>query len=92
MQTEKIMTEVANEKSYATWGDLMYDSHEHSQIEYTNEVMRIAIMRFLKWRDETHYRYLLDTLYQYSHSNEELFEYWNNNNWDNDSLYQDCQG
>lgn len=35
------MTKFANEHSYKTWGELMYDSHEHSQIEYTKKAMLI---------------------------------------------------
>jgi len=36
---EQILITVANEKSYDSWGELMYDTHEHSQIEYTEEAM-----------------------------------------------------
>lgn len=36
---EELMTRDANEHSYETWGEMMYDTHEHSQIEYTREVM-----------------------------------------------------
>lgn len=36
---EELMTKAANEHSYETWGEMMYDTHEHSQIEYTREVM-----------------------------------------------------
>ena len=36
---EEIMTQVANEHSYETWGELMNDIHEHSQIDYTKEAM-----------------------------------------------------
>lgn len=38
---EEIMKEFANQHSYETWGELMYDCHEHSQIQYTKEVMEI---------------------------------------------------
>jgi len=38
---EQIMKEFANEHSYNSWGELMYDTHEHTQIEYTKEVMKI---------------------------------------------------
>lgn len=41
MTPEEIMTKVANKHSYETWGELMYDTHEHSQIKYTKEVMKI---------------------------------------------------
>lgn len=37
----EIMTQVANEHSYETWGEMMYDTHEHSQVEYTKEAMEI---------------------------------------------------
>jgi len=36
---EEIMVKVANEHSYESWGELMYDTHEHSQIEYTKQAM-----------------------------------------------------
>ena len=36
---EELMTRDANEHSYETWGEMMYDTHEHSQIEYTREAM-----------------------------------------------------
>jgi len=36
---EEIMINIANEHSYETWGELMYDTHEHSQILYTKETM-----------------------------------------------------
>ena len=36
---EELMKKVANEHSYETWGEMMYDTHEHSQIEYTREAM-----------------------------------------------------
>jgi hypothetical protein len=39
MKAEEIMTKVANEHSYETWGELMYDTHEPSQIEYTKQAM-----------------------------------------------------
>jgi len=38
---EEIMKDFANEHSYETWGELMYDTHEHTQIEYTKAVMEI---------------------------------------------------
>lgn len=38
---EQILIEVANEHSYNDWGELMYDTHESSQIEYTKEAMEI---------------------------------------------------
>lgn len=41
MDADEILKKVANEHSYETWGELMYDTHEHSQIEYTKEVMFI---------------------------------------------------
>lgn len=40
-QAEQIMKEFANEHSYETWDELMYDSHGHIQIEYTKEVLHI---------------------------------------------------
>ena len=38
---EELMTKFANKHSYETWDELMYDSHAHSQIEYTRRVMLI---------------------------------------------------
>ena len=38
---EQIMQEFANEHSYETWGELMYDTHESMQVIYTKEVMMI---------------------------------------------------
>ena len=38
---EELMTKFANKHSYKTWDELMYDSHAHSQIEYTRRVMLI---------------------------------------------------
>lgn len=39
VSAEEILTQVANEHSYETWGEMMYDTHEHSQVEYTKEAM-----------------------------------------------------
>lgn len=39
MTPEEIMTKVANKNSYETWGKMMRDTHEHSQIQYTKEAM-----------------------------------------------------
>lgn len=39
-QAEKILQLFANEHSYETWDELMYDSHGQIQIEYTLEVMK----------------------------------------------------
>lgn len=36
---EEILKKVANNHSYETWGELMYDSHEHWQIHCTKEAM-----------------------------------------------------
>lgn len=44
----QIMTEFANEHSYDTWDELMYDTHDIFQIQYTKEVMRIYASQFLK--------------------------------------------
>ena len=41
MDADEILMKIANEHSYETWGELMYDTHEHSQIEYTKEAMFI---------------------------------------------------
>jgi len=47
---EQIMQEVANENSYADWGEAMYDAHEHTQIEYTAEVANRYAAQFApKW-------------------------------------------
>lgn len=39
MTAEEIMTMVANEHSYESWGELMYDSHDHWQVQCTKEAM-----------------------------------------------------
>ena len=39
MTKEQILEKVANEHSYDSWGELMYDTHEQSQIEYTCQAM-----------------------------------------------------
>lgn len=36
---EELLVEMANEHSYETWGELMYDTNEHWQVHYTKEVM-----------------------------------------------------
>ena len=41
MTKEQILEQVANDKSYSSWGECMYDTHEHSQIEYTCEAMEL---------------------------------------------------
>jgi hypothetical protein len=41
VRAEKIMEQIANEKSYETWGELMYDNGEQYQIECTKEAMVI---------------------------------------------------
>jgi len=38
---EEIMQEFAEEHSYSSWGELMYDTHENVQIKYTKEVMKL---------------------------------------------------
>lgn len=45
---EEIMTKVANEHSYETWSELMYDSHDFYQIECTKEAMLIYAEEVLK--------------------------------------------
>ena len=40
MTKEQILEKIANEKSYESWGECMYDTHEHSQIEYACEAMQ----------------------------------------------------
>ena len=37
----EILLDVANSHSYETWSELMNDTHEHSQLEYTEEAMKI---------------------------------------------------
>lgn len=51
---EEIMKQFANDHSYESWGELMYDCHEHTQIEYTKEVMEIYAHQVLKEMNE-HY-------------------------------------
>ena len=46
MTPEEIMKKFANEHSYESWGELMYDTHEHIQIEYTKEVMELYHEQF----------------------------------------------
>ena len=36
---EDILTEIANTNSYESWGELMYDSHDQFQVEYTIDAM-----------------------------------------------------
>ena len=43
---EDIMREFANEHSYDHWWELMYDSHSHTIIEYTKEVMQLYHKQF----------------------------------------------
>jgi len=76
MQTEKIMTEVANEHSYETWGKMMYDTHEHSQIGYTAQAMQLVAVRFKQWCENGN-AYFFDNNEQHTHTNEELFAIWN---------------
>ncbi len=49
---EDILVKIANDKSYESWGELMYDTHEDSQIEYTKEAMikfaRLQVIAELK--------------------------------------------
>lgn len=71
------MTEVANEHSYETWGEMMYDTHEHTQVEYTAKAMEIAAIRFREWCDSGG-EFTADNTAQASHTNEELFYIWNN--------------
>jgi len=35
----QILDNIAIEHSYSSWGECMYDAHEHSQIEYTCQAM-----------------------------------------------------
>lgn len=49
---EEIMREVANNHSYETWGDLMYDCHEDSQREYTKEVALLFHSQFYPTDEE----------------------------------------
>lgn len=37
---EEILKRIANENSYETWGEFMYDTHEHTQNEATIQAMR----------------------------------------------------
>jgi hypothetical protein len=50
---EETLTKIANEHSYNTWGELMYDTHECIQIEYTCEAMdehaKSVAVRFAEW-------------------------------------------
>jgi hypothetical protein len=39
--TEEYMTQFAQEHSYETWDQLMYDTHDIFQIQYTKELMLI---------------------------------------------------
>ena len=39
-RAELAIQKIANEHSYADWGELMYDTHPHSQVEYTLEAMK----------------------------------------------------
>lgn len=59
---EELITKVANEHSYETWGEMMYDTHEHSQIEYTREAMiefaKLHVEAALKAASETEVLYL----------------------------------
>jgi len=43
---EEIMLKIANESSYETWGELMYDSHTESQIFYTTKAMESYASQF----------------------------------------------
>ncbi len=38
---DEILTEFANDNSYEGWGELMFDSHDVSQIVDTKEVMEL---------------------------------------------------
>ena len=48
MTQEEIMKQFANEHSYESWGELMYYTHKHSQIEYTRAVMLIYAQQEVK--------------------------------------------
>lgn len=63
MTPEEIMTQFANEHSYETWGELMHDTHEHSQIEYTKQVMIIYAEQ--KVKNHSHKPTLLDSVCSY---------------------------
>ncbi len=41
LSKEEILKQFSNEHSYEDWGELMYDTHNISQIEYTRNVMDI---------------------------------------------------
>ena len=38
---KEIMLQFANEHSYESWGELMYDTHEPVQVDYTKQVMEL---------------------------------------------------
>jgi len=45
---EEILTETANENSYESWDELMYDSHPHWQIKCTKDAFRKFLEQFPK--------------------------------------------
>jgi hypothetical protein len=39
LKAEDILTKIANENSYESWADFVYDSHDHTILEYTIQAM-----------------------------------------------------
>lgn len=70
MKAEEVLTKVANEHSYEDWGECMYDTHPHSQIEYAIQAMReyarIQIekdrQRIKKVFSEDYEKFFIDTI------------------------------
>ena len=76
MNQLEIMVKVANEHSYEDWGELMYDTHPHSQIEYTEQAMNEFALQqaiaFKNWCDAGN-AYFFDNHEQHTHTTEELY-------------------
>lgn len=74
---EQIMTEFANEHSYTSWSELMYDSHDDVIKDYTKEVMQIYALQILEDKKKNILNYNLVI--------ESLKKDWNDNNDNNDN-------
>lgn len=73
---EEILKEFANEHSYESWYELMYDTHEKCQLEYTIEAMMIFAKNSFEAAKETDIvgGYFLSKVQKY-----ESFEEWIDN-------------
>jgi len=67
MSKEEILTKIANDHSYTDWGEYMYDTHPHTQIEAACEVMdeyaEQQCIAFAEWCSDNNYIYVDKTIW-----------------------------